>query len=68
MAAYFTSLGGQIETSTYISNMSQLPSARAVLFDVTPKQLLQIAGHMFSALYQYQLKRYCYGMGVFKVK
>ena len=67
MAAYFRSLGGQIETNTYISNMSQLPSARAVLFDVTPRQLLQIAGHRFSPLYQYQLKRYRYGMGVFKV-
>lgn len=67
MAGYFISLGGQMETNTYISNMSQLPSARAVLFDVTPRQLLQIAGHQFSALYQYQLKRYQYGMGVFKV-
>ncbi|CAM3918876.1 NAD(P)/FAD-dependent oxidoreductase [Mucilaginibacter galii] len=67
MAAYFRSLGGQIETNTYISNMSQLPLARAVLFDVTPRQLLQIAGHRFSPLYQYQLKRYRYGMGVFKV-
>ncbi|HTF82889.1 MAG TPA: NAD(P)/FAD-dependent oxidoreductase, partial [Cytophagales bacterium] len=44
MAAYFSSLGGKIETNTYISSLSQLPSASAVLFDVTPRQLLQIAG------------------------
>jgi phytoene dehydrogenase-like protein len=37
------------------------------LFDVTPKQLLQIAGHKFSLLYKWQLERYRYGMGVFKV-
>ncbi|MEP6724375.1 MAG: FAD-dependent oxidoreductase, partial [Bacteroidota bacterium] len=43
------------------------PSAHAVLFDVTPKQLLQIAGHSFSSLYKWQLQRYRYGMGVFKV-
>lgn len=67
MAAYFISLGGKVETNTYISNMSQLPSSKAVLFDVTPQQLMQIAGQKLSALYQYQLKRYRYGMGVFKV-
>lgn len=67
MAAYFKSIGGQIETGKFISNMSQLPSARAVLFDVTPRQLLQIAGHRFSWVYQKQLARYRYGMGVFKI-
>ncbi|RYY12912.1 MAG: NAD(P)/FAD-dependent oxidoreductase, partial [Cytophagaceae bacterium] len=39
----------------------------AVLFDVTPAQLLQIAGHSLSRIYQWQLRRYRYGMGVFKV-
>jgi phytoene dehydrogenase-like protein len=34
---------------------------------VSPKQLLEIAGHKFSRLYQYQLNRYRYGMGVFKI-
>jgi len=67
MAAYFTQLGGTIQTGFYITSLQQLPSARAVLFDVTPKQLLQIAGHKFSSLYKWQLQRYRYGMGVFKV-
>lgn len=67
MAAYFVSLGGKIETNTYITSLNQLPSAKAVLFDITPKQLLQIAGHSLSAVYQWQLKRYRYGMGVFKI-
>src|SRR5215469_15370862 len=47
--------------------MQQLPSAHAILFDITPKQLLQIAGHKFSNIYKWQLERYRYGMGVFKV-
>jgi phytoene dehydrogenase-like protein len=38
-----------------------------VFFDVTPKQLLKIAGHRFSSIYKWQLERYRYGMGVFKV-
>jgi phytoene dehydrogenase-like protein len=67
LAGYFTSIGGQAETGFYIKSMEQLPSAKAVLFDVSPKQLLQIAGHKFSSIYKWQLKRYRYGMGVFKV-
>lgn len=67
LASYFVALGGKIETDVYVTSLAQLPSARAVLFDVTPRQLLQIAGHRFSALYKWQLNRYRYGMGVFKV-
>jgi phytoene dehydrogenase-like protein len=37
------------------------------LFDITPRQLLQIAGHRFSDQYSKQLKKFKYGMGVFKV-
>jgi phytoene dehydrogenase-like protein len=67
LASYFVSLGGIIETNFYIRSFSQLPSSHAVLFDVTPKQLLQIAGHKFSSLYKWQLNRYRHGMGVFKI-
>jgi phytoene dehydrogenase-like protein len=67
LASYFKSIGGKIETGVYITSMTQLPSAHAVLFDVSPKQLLQIAGHKFSSIYKWQLSRYRYGMGVFKV-
>lgn len=51
----------------YVKSLDQLPSAHAVLFDITPKQLLQIAGHKFSSIYKWQLERYRYGMGVFKM-
>jgi phytoene dehydrogenase-like protein len=67
LATYFISLGGKIETNFYVRSPEQLPSSHAVLFDVSPKQLLQIAGHKFSPLYKWQLERYRYGMGVFKV-
>jgi phytoene dehydrogenase-like protein len=67
MAAYFQSLDGRIETNTPIYSLSQLPSSRAVLFDISPRQLLEIAGHRFSPLYRRQLERYRYGPGVFKI-
>jgi len=67
LASYFTSIGGKIETGTYIKNLGELPSAHAVLFDTSPKQLLQIAGHKFSAIYKWQLERYRYGMGIYKI-
>ncbi|WP_345952830.1 NAD(P)/FAD-dependent oxidoreductase [Mucilaginibacter sp. PAMB04168] len=67
LAGYFLSLGGNIQTGNHVTSLAQLPSAHAVLFDVTPKQLLQIAGHQFSSLYKWQLERYRYGDGVFKI-
>jgi phytoene dehydrogenase-like protein len=67
LASYFTTIGGKIQTGFYVQSLDQLPSAHAVLFDVTPKQLLKIAGHKFSSLYKWQLERYRYGAGVFKI-
>jgi len=67
LAAYFVSIGGTIETNFYVDSLRQLPSAGAILFDVTPKQLLKIAGYKFSPIYKWQLKRFRYGMGVFKI-
>ena len=67
LASYFISLGGKIETGIYIRHFSQLPSSRALLLDLTPRQLLQLGGHRWSSLYQWQLQRYRYGMGVFKI-
>ena len=67
LGSYFSSIGGAIETKFYVDSLNKLPAARAILFDVTPEQLLQITGHKFSATYRRQLERYRYGMGVFKI-
>jgi phytoene dehydrogenase-like protein len=67
LSSYFISIGGEIETGFYVKSLEQLPSSKAILFDVTPKQLLRIAGHNFSSLYQWQLNKYRYGMGIFKI-
>ncbi|HYX06633.1 MAG TPA: NAD(P)/FAD-dependent oxidoreductase [Bacteroidales bacterium] len=67
LADYFVSLGGSIQTGFYVESLNQLPEARAVLFDVTPKQLLEIAGERFTTRYTKQLQQYRYGPGVFKI-
>ncbi|PTQ94108.1 phytoene dehydrogenase-like protein [Mucilaginibacter yixingensis] len=67
LLAHFRFLGGALQTGTYITHLNQLPSAKAILFDITPRQLLQITGHKFSSIYKWQLERYRYGMGVFKM-
>lgn len=67
LTAYFRSLGGTVETERLVQSFRDIPATRVVLFDLTPKQLLNIAGERFSSLYRNQLERYRYGMGVFKV-
>lgn len=67
LASYFESLGGTIQTDFEVKSLAQLPSSKAVLLDLTPRQLLRLAGHRWSSLYTSQLERYRYGMGVFKV-
>lgn len=67
LASYFQSIGGTIVTDWLVKSLSELPPARAVLLDVTPKQMLALAGDRFSPLYRKQLEHYRYGMGVFKV-
>jgi len=67
LSSYFVAIGGKIETNFHVRSLSQLPAARAVLLDITPKQLLDIAGNKLSSFYKWQLQRYHYGMGVFKI-
>jgi phytoene dehydrogenase-like protein len=67
LASYLRSLGGEIVTGMEVKSIDALPSARAILFDVTPRQLLRIAGQRLPGGYQHQLQRYRYGPGVFKV-
>ncbi len=67
LAGYFRALGGTIRTSTPVRSMGDIPSSRAVLFDVTPRQLADIAGDALPPSYTRRLRRFRYGPGVFKV-
>jgi len=67
MAAHLRSLGGEIRTGDEVRSTADLPRSRAVLFDVTPRQLLAICGEQLPRRYRAALGRYRYGPGVFKV-
>jgi phytoene dehydrogenase-like protein len=67
LAAHLRELGGEIETDAPVHDLAELPEARAILFDVTPRQLLRIAGDRLPARYRRQLEGYRYGPGAFKL-
>lgn len=67
LAAEVRELGGVIETGRPVLSVDELPPARALVFDVTPRQLLEICGDRLPARYRRGLRRYRYGPGVFKV-
>jgi phytoene dehydrogenase-like protein len=67
LASYFKSIGGKIELDHPVKSLDQIPTSQAVLLDVTPVQLLEIAGQRLSSVYRWQLKKFRYGMGVFKI-
>ncbi len=67
LAGYLRSLGGEIITGCRVESIDALPNARAYLFDVTPKQLLSIAGKRLPSRYRDALEKYRYGPGVFKL-
>ncbi len=67
LAGYLRSLGGEIVTGTRVSSLDQLPDAGTILLDVTPRQVIDIAGDRLPARYRRRLVRYRYGPGAFKV-
>jgi phytoene dehydrogenase-like protein len=67
MAAYLRDLGGEIVTGREVKSLEELPAARSILLDVTPRQVLQLAGDMLPKGYCRQLENYRYGAGVFKI-
>lgn len=67
MDAYFRSLGGEVLTGRRVASMRDVPESRAVVFDVTPRQLADIAGDELPDRYTKRLRAFRYGPGVFKV-
>jgi phytoene dehydrogenase-like protein len=64
LALHLSSLGGRIETSREVT---QLPGTDLILGDVTPRQLLRIAGSALPAAYRRKLEKFQYGAGTFKI-
>ena len=67
MASLLRSLGGEIRTGSEVRSLADVRGVRAVMFDVSPRQLLAIAGDELPARYGRALGRYRQGPGAFKL-
>ena len=67
LASYLKSLSGEIATGWRVENIQELPKARVVLLDLTPRQLVRLLGDKMPAGYRHRLEDFGYGPGVFKM-
>jgi phytoene dehydrogenase-like protein len=59
--------GAEIVTGHRVERIDELDDAGVVLLDVTPRQLLALAGHRLPDRYRRIIGRFRYGPGVFKL-
>lgn len=67
LGAHLRNLGGEIVTGRRVTSLKELPPTKAVLFDLAPRQVLQIAGGRLPPGYRRKLENFRYGPGVFKI-
>ena len=59
--------GGELELGHRVTSLDELPPARATLLDLTPQQVVEVAGARLPDRYRRRLERFRYGPGVHKV-
>jgi phytoene dehydrogenase-like protein len=67
LAALLREHGGRILTESAVENVDDLPATDAVLLDLTPRQVLEVAGHRLPERYRTRLRDYRYAPGAFKL-
>lgn len=67
LASLLRALGGEIRLSSPVTDLAQVAPARVTLLDLSPRQLLGLAGVRLPASYRRRLGRYRYGPAVFKL-
>jgi phytoene dehydrogenase-like protein len=67
LASVLREFGGKITTGVEVRSLAELPEHRAALLDVTPRQVLALAGGRLDGAYAGQLRRYRYGPAAFKL-
>lgn len=67
MVDILESLGGEVICDHPVRSLADLPVSDAVLFDLTPQQVVAIAGEQLSAIDRRRFESFRYGPGVFKV-
>ena len=63
----FEAAGGVVQLNTTIKRYSDLPAAKAYLFDTDTQQLATIAENELPSRYKKRLRKYNFGPGVFKI-
>lgn len=67
LGSYLRTLGGTIVTGHRVRSLAELPPHRAVLADVSPSQLVALAGDRLSPRARRRLERFRHGPGACKV-
>jgi phytoene dehydrogenase-like protein len=67
LLAYFRSLGGEVMADAPVTRLDEVASARVVVLNVGPRQLVRLAGDRLPAGYRRTLERYRYGAAAFKL-
>jgi phytoene dehydrogenase-like protein len=67
LVARLSALDGDVVTGCRVESLDELKSARIVLAEISPQELVRIGGDRLPAGYRRRLGRYRYGPGVFKL-
>jgi phytoene dehydrogenase-like protein len=67
LAAVVREGGGKIETGVRVTSLTDLPAADAVVFDLAPRGVADIAGQRLPPRVERAYRRYRHGPGAFKV-
>jgi phytoene dehydrogenase-like protein len=67
LASHLRTLGGELEVGRHVDSVDDLPKSKVTMLDLTPRQVVRVAGHRLPGRYVRALRRYRYGPGVFKV-
>jgi phytoene dehydrogenase-like protein len=67
LVRYLSALGGTLDTSSPVRSLSELVGVDAIVLDLTPRQVLAIAGRTLPGGVVAGLTAYRYGPGVFKI-
>ena len=67
LAGRLRALGGEIATRVLVRDLADLPATPATVLNLTPRQVLAVAGERLPQRYRRALARYRYGPGVFKL-
>ena len=67
LASVLGELGGEIETGQAVRSLRALPSHRAALLDLAPRDVLAVTDGCLGGLYAAQLRRFRHGPAAFKL-